>query len=198
MPFTIPLGAPLPSFSLAGTDGHVYTEKSFEKAKALVIFFTCNHCPYVLKSDENTRKIAEEFQKEGIAFVGINANSKNTYHQDSFKEMILRMEEHRFPWIYLYDASQEIAMKFGALRTPHFFVFDEKRTLIYSGRAVDSPRDPSKITQNDLRKALEEHIDGKAISTPLTNPIGCNVKWEGKDKHWMPPHACDLVPREAT
>ncbi|MCF8346427.1 MAG: hypothetical protein K9G38_04380, partial [Bacteroidales bacterium] len=87
----------------------------------------------------------------------------------------------------------EIALAYGALRTPHFYVFDETRTLVYTGRAVDSPRDASKIAVNDLDAVLEELTAGRELSRKQTNPIGCNVKWEGKEKHWMPADACDLV-----
>jgi hypothetical protein len=93
----------------------------------------------------------------------------------------------------LYDKSQKVALAYGALRTPHFYVFDGKRKLVYTGRGVDNPRETSKMTVNDLDRALEEVLAGKAVSVPLTNPIGCNVKWEGQDQHWMPPEACDLV-----
>lgn len=86
-----------------------------------------------------------------------------------------------------------MALAYGALRTPHFYVFDENRKLVYTGRGVDHPRDVSKMTVNDLDRALEELTSGKPVSVPLTNPIGCNVKWKGKDKHWMPAEACDLV-----
>lgn len=193
MAFTLALGEKAPDFTLPATDGKTYSLKDFESAKVLVIFFTCNHCPYVTGSDEVTRQTVDRFGKHGVTFVGINSNSKNTYPEDSFDHMVARMKEHQFPWVYLYDESQEIAKRFGALRTPHFFVFDANRKLIYCGRAVDSPRDASKITSYDLEKALEEHLAGKKISVPLTNPKGCNIKWEGKDAHWMPPDACDLV-----
>jgi len=193
MPFTLPLGAQAPDFSLPGTDGKTCSLKSFDKASTLVVFFTCNHCPYVIGSDEVTRKTAERFMKEGVVFVGINSNSKETYPEDSFEHMVERMHKEKFPWTYLYDESQEIAKKYGALRTPHFYVFDKDRKLIYCGRGVDSPRNAANITVNDLERALEEHVSGKKITTPLTNPIGCNVKWAGKEKHWMPADACDLV-----
>ena len=101
--------------------------------------------------------------------------------------------EQRFPWVYLHDAAQDVARAYGALRTPHFFVFDRGRRLVYTGRGVDSPRDTSKMTVNDLERALGEITAGRPVSVPQTNPIGCNVKWDGKDKHWMPPEACDLV-----
>ncbi len=193
MAFTLEICEKARDFNLPATDGKTYSLESFKDSKYLVIFFTCNHCPYVIGSDEVTRKTAERFKPSGVEFVGINSNSKNTYAEDDFPHMVTRMKEHNFPWKYLYDETQEIALAYGALRTPHFYVFDEERTLVYTGRGVDSPRDTSKMTVNDLERALEELTSGKPVSVPLTNPIGCNVKWEGKDKHWMPADACDLV-----
>lgn len=193
MAFTLDIGAAAPDFSLPATDGQTYSLADFKEADVLVIFFTCNHCPYVIGSDELTRATAEKFAGRGVRFVGINSNSKATYAEDSFEHMVERMKEHQFPWTYLYDESQDVARAYGALRTPHFYVFDADRRLVYTGRAVDAPRDASKVTVNDLDRALEEQLAGKPISVPKTNPIGCNVKWDGKDAHWMPADACDLV-----
>ena len=193
MPFTLPLGERAPDFRLPATDGRTYSLADFRDARVLVIFFTCNHCPYVLGSDEVTRGTVERYAPLGVAFVGINANSPNTYAEDDFPHMVARMQQHRFPWRYLHDATQDIARAYGALRTPHFFVFDAERRLIYTGRGVDSPRDTARMKVNDLERALAEHLAGRPISVPLTNPIGCNIKWEGRDAHWMPPEACDLV-----
>jgi peroxiredoxin len=193
MAFTLEIGSKAKDFNLPATDGKKYTLESFQNSKYLVVFFTCNHCPYVIGSDEVTRKTAERFKPHGVEFVGINSNSKNTYEEDDFPHMVARMKEYNFPWKYLHDESQEIALAYGALRTPHFYVFDEERKLVYTGRGVDNPRDTSKMTVNDLERVLEELTSGKPISVKVTNPIGCNVKWEGKDKHWMPADACDLV-----
>jgi peroxiredoxin len=193
MAFTLQLGAKAPPFTLPATDGNTYSLSDFDDAKVLVVFFTCNHCPFVIGSDEVTRQTALKFAPQGARFVAINSNSKNTYPEDDFEHMVARMQEQQFPWVYLRDKSQEVALAYGALRTPHFYVFDEDRRLVYTGRGVDNPRDTSRMTVNDLDRALEELVAGKPISTPLTNPIGCNVKWEGKDAHWMPAEACDLV-----
>ena len=193
MAFTLELGEQAPDFKLPATDGKTYQLSDFDDVDVLVIFFTCNHCPYVIGSDEVTRRTAERFAPQGVKFVGINSNSKNTYASDDFEHMVERMNEEKFPWLYLRDESQEVALAYGALRTPHFYVFDQDRKLVYTGRGVDNPRDASEITVNDLENALEEHIIGRPVSTPLTNPIGCNVKWDGKDAHWMPSEARDLV-----
>lgn len=192
--FTLPLGASAPDFSLPATDGKTYSLADFAEARALVVVFTCNHCPYVKGSDEDTRRLVETYAPRGVAFVAINSNSANTYAEDSFEAMVARMEEHRFPWPYLHDATQEVALAYGALRTPHFYLFDQDRKLVYTGRAIDTPRDYTQATQHDLQNALEDVLAGRPVATPLTNPIGCNVKWDGREAHWMPPEACDLVP----
>jgi peroxiredoxin len=193
MAFTLQLGEKAPDFSLPATDGKTYTLADFDDADTLVIFFTCNHCPFVLGSNEVTRETAERFKPYDVTFVGINANSENTHPNDDFAHMVEQMKENSYPWVYLRDKPQDVARAYGGLRTPHFYVFDRDRKLVYTGRGVDNPRDVNKMTVNDLANALEEHVNGKTVSVPLTNPIGCNVKWEGEDAHWMPAEACDLV-----
>ena len=192
MSFTLQLGQKAPEFNLISTSNEKVSITSFD-SKFLVIFFTCNHCPYVTGSDEVTRQTANKFKDKDVSFVAINSNSANTYQEDSFENMVLRMEEYNFPWVYLHDADQEIALKYGALKTPHFYVFNEQRELVYTGRGVDSPLDANKIKINNLELVLDELTSNTLISIPITNPIGCSVKWEGKDSHWMPPEACDLI-----
>lgn len=193
MPFTLPLGATAPEFCLPATDGKCYTLADFADARVLVVFFTCNHCPFVIGSNAVTRQTAEKYRDQGVAFVGVNSNSVLVHAEDSFKQMICVMQSEQFPWTYLRDESQATALAYGALRTPHFFVFDAERKLVYTGRGVDNPIDTAKMTINDLDNALSALLAGQPIPTPLTNPIGCNVKWEGQDAHWMPADACDLV-----
>jgi len=193
MAFTLQLGKKAPDFKVPATDGKTYSLADFAEAKALVVFFTCNHCPFVLGSDEVTRATADRFRGKGVAFIGINSNSEHTHPEDDFVHMVERMKQHHFPWIYARDKSQDVAKAYGALRTPHFYVFDQERKLVYTGRGLDNPRNSAESTINDLDRTLEEVLAGRPVSTPATNPIGCNVKWEGQDAHWMPPEACDLV-----
>ena len=192
MSFSLQLGQKAPEFNLISTSNENISISSFD-SKFLVIFFTCNHCPYVTGSDEVTRQTANKFRDKDVSFIAINSNSANTYQEDSFENMVLRMEEYNFPWVYLHDDNQEMALKYGALKTPHFYVFNEQRELVYTGRGVDSPLDANKIKINNLELVLDELTSNTLISIPITNPIGCSVKWEGKDSHWMPPEACDLV-----
>lgn len=193
MTFTLSIGAKAPEFKLPATDGKQYALADFNDASILVLFFTCNHCPYVIGSNEMTRKTALKFAEHGVQFIGINANSSKTNPTDSFEHMIEQMETKDFPWLYLHDDTQAVAKAYGALRTPHFYVFAEERKLIYTGRGVDQPKDVEKMTVNDLDRVLTEKVTNEPISIPLTNPLGCNVKWAGEDADWMPAEACDLV-----
>ena len=193
MAFTLNTGQDAPDFRLPATDGKTYSLSDFSESPWLVVFFTCNHCPYVLGSDEVTRATADKFSGRGVRFVGINSNSENTYAEDDFAHMVERMASEKFPWVYLRDERQDVARAYGALRTPHFYVFDENRKLVYTGRGVDSPRDARRITENTLDMVLNALTSGAPSPVEATNPIGCNVKWDGRDAHWMPAEACDLV-----
>lgn len=178
MPRQLAIGDTLPSFELPATDGQTYSQDDFEDADVLVVFFTCNHCPYVIGSDETTRATAEKFADRGVRFIGINPNNAETHPADDFEHMKQRMSQLEFPWIYARDESQDVAHAFGAERTPHFFVFDSDRTLIYKGRGVDNPRNAPNSDVNDLDRVLEEATSDRDVSIQVTNPIGCSIKWK--------------------
>lgn len=190
MAFTLNIGDKAKGFSLPGIDGKSYSLEDFTE-DILVVFFTCNHCPFVIGSEHITIETAKEYMPKGVGFVAINSNSENTYEEDSFEHMKEKLGI--VPWPYLRDESQEVALAYGALRTPHFYVFGKDRKLVYTGRELDNPRDGDASTVNNLRNALDELLANKEVTTAMTNPIGCNVKWEGKDVHWMPADACDLI-----
>jgi peroxiredoxin len=193
MSYTLNIGDQAPDFNLLATDGKKYSLNSFLDSKFLVLFFTCNHCPFVTGSDEITRETATQYAAKGVRFIAINSNSPSLYIEDDFEHMVKRMKEKQFPWVYLFDQNQTVVRDYGALKTPHFFVFNAARKLVYTGRAIDSPRDVSKMTVNDLDRTLDRLTSGKKLDISITNPIGCNIKWEGKEKHWMPADACDLI-----
>lgn len=193
MSFTLELGQSAPDFHLPATDGRVYSLADFGAAKVLVIAFTCNHCPYVINSEERILAFDRDYRLRGVQLVCINSNAETTYQDDDFPHMIERAQQRGFQFPYLHDESQEVALAFGALKTPHYFVFDEQRRLRYTGRMDDNPRNPGLETTRELRDAVDALLRGSEVEVPLTNPIGCNVKWRGQDKHWMPAQACDLV-----
>ncbi len=193
MAFTLQIGQAAPDFDLKGVDGKQYSLASFKDAKLLVVMFTCNHCPYVIGSEDRMIRFYDDYAGKGVAMIGINSNETQGHPTDSFDHMITHAKEKGFKWPYVRDDSQEIAVAYGALRTPHYYVFDQAQKLAYTGRMDDQPRTPGKETTHELRDAVDALLAGKKPAVEVTNPIGCNVKWWGKERHWMPAEACDLV-----
>lgn len=193
MSFTLALGAVAPDFTLPGTDGKTHSLGDFADAKALVIAFTCNHCPMAIGSEDRMNAIYADYSGKGMAMVSINSNELVHHPDDSFDHMVVRAKEKGFQFPYLRDESQEVALAYGALRTPHFYLFDGDGKLAYTGRMDDNPGVEAEATTRELRDAIEAVLEGKTPAAQLSNPIGCNVKWIDQDAHWMPAEAKDLV-----
>ena len=193
MAFTLQLSAEAPGFCLPGVDGKEHSLESFKEAEILIVAFSCNHCPAAIGSEDRMIQLHEDYAPKGVAMVSINSNEDQNHPDDSFEKMKVRARDKGFPFPYVRDESQDAAKAYGALRTPHFYVFDGQRRLCYTGRMDDNPFDAAKAAQHDLRNALDAMLAGKKPPAEVTNPIGCNVKWLGQDAHWMPPEACDLV-----
>jgi peroxiredoxin len=197
MGFTLELGQSAPPFTLFGTDGRDHSLAEFADAKVLVIVFSCNHCPYVIGSEERMIRFANDYVNRGVRMVAINSNETEGHPTDSMEHMKRRAKERNFPFPYLRDDSQQAALAYGALRTPHYYAFAKDQQgawrLRYTGRMDDNPRKPGAETTHELRDAVDAMLAGREPAVPITNPIGCNVKWKGKDRKWMPPEACDLV-----
>lgn len=193
MAFTLSIGQAAPDFDLPGVDGKRHSPASFRDAKILVIVFSCNHCPYVIGSEDRMVRFHADYAPRGVAMAAINSNETENHPGDSLEHMVERAKEKGFRFPYLRDETQEVAVAYGALRTPHYYVFDQDRKLRYTGRMDDNPRTPGMQRTHELRNAVDALLAGKKPPVEVTNPIGCNVKWKGKPGHWMPPDACDLV-----
>ena len=197
MAFTLQPGEKAKPFSLPATDGQTYSLDSFKDRQVLVVVFTCNHCPHAIGVEDRLVAFSAAYGSRGVGLIAINSNETDGHPTDSFEHMVSRAREKGFSFPYTRDEDQTVAKAYGALRTPHFYVFDADRTLVYTGRMDNNTTDASQATTHELKDAVEAILAGKPVPTPLTNPIGCNVKWNGKDAHWMPADACDLVPRSA-
>ncbi|MBI2668086.1 thioredoxin family protein [Candidatus Woesearchaeota archaeon] len=172
------IGNKAPNFRLKGVDNKDYTLDSFKSKKALVIIFSCNHCPYVRAYEDRLIDIQMEYKDKGVQLIAINSNDDNAYPEDSFENMKLKSKQKKFNFPYLRDESQETAKSYSAERTPHIFVFDKDRILRYTGRIDDNWQDPDKVSKQDLREALDLLIKGKEVKNPITHVIGCTIKWK--------------------
>ncbi len=193
MAFTLEIGDRAPDFSLPAVDGKTYTLDDFAGSAALVVVFSCNHCPFVIGSEDRMNAFAADYAPRGVAMISINSNETDNHPDDSFEHMVTRAAEKDFQFVYARDEDQSVALAYGALRTPHYYLFDADRRLRYTGRMDDDPRDAANASTQELRDAADAVLAGSAVAVELTNPLGCNVKWADQDAHWMPPEACDLV-----
>jgi peroxiredoxin len=197
MAFTLQTGQPAPALRLRGTDGKDHSLADFDGAKVGIIVFSCNHCPYVIGSEDRMIAFAKKYAPRGVAMIAINSNETDNHPADSFEHMVERAKEKQFPFAYVRDETQNVARAYGALRTPHYYVFSKDTggqwVLRYTGRMDDNPRNPGAQTTHELADAVEDLLAGRDVRVAVTNPIGCNVKWKGHEHKWMPPEACDLV-----
>ena len=149
----------------------------YADAGALVVVFTCNHCPYAVHVEETLLEVARTYQERGVPFVAINANDAELYPDDSFENMARRAQQMGYPFPYLYDASQEVARAYRAECTPDFFVYDRARRLVYRGRFDETRPGQGQPTGHDLRQALDQLLDTGEVTMEQYPSIGCNVKW---------------------
>lgn len=148
-------------------------------SEATVIFFICNHCPFVIHVNQQLVKLAQDYISKGIGFVAISANDVNNYPQDGPLLMKEVAKREGYPFPYLYDETQEVAKAYQAACTPDFFVFDSEMKLRYRGQLDDSrPGNGKPVTGVDIRKALDAIVQGKEVSSSQKPSMGCNIKWK--------------------
>jgi peroxiredoxin len=176
----IALGSPAPDFrDLPGVDGKHYSLSDFKGKTALVVVFSCNHCPYVQAYEDRINAIARDYAPKGVALIAINANDARAYPDDRFEEMVKRARAKGFVFPYLRDETQAVARAYQAECTPEVYILDETQTVRYHGGIDDNYREPARVTQHWLRDALDDLLADRAIAEPETRAIGCSIKWGG-------------------
>lgn len=171
------LGATAPDFALPGTDGKEYALAECRGAQCTVITFSCNHCPYVKAYDERLNDLAKRYVERGVSFLAINSNDAASYPSDSFEKMGEKVDVLGLVYPYLHDATQQVALRYGAGCTPEFFVFNSDLELVYTGRLDDNMEEPTHVTKAYVQDAIDAVLAGKLPSVQQSHPIGCSIKW---------------------
>lgn len=164
-------------FNLPGVDGKSHSLADLKDKKAVIVIFSCNHCPYVQAYDDRIIEIQKDYAPKGVQVVAINSNEADNYPEDSFDNMVIRAKDRKFNFLYLRDDSQSVARAYGATHTPHIFLFDQNRGLKYTGKIDDNWQDPKRVQKRYLRDALDAVLSGKSPAEPETFAIGCTIKW---------------------
>lgn len=172
------LGRKIPRFELPNVDGKMLGSAYLEGAKAMLVAFTCNHCPYVKGSEEALIEMVRKYEDKGLKAVAISSNDAVQYPEDSFDKMKEKSVAMNLPYPYLYDETQQVAKLFDAECTPEFYLFDSEGALVFHGTINDSPRDKTKVTKDFLGVAIAEVLDGKKPTQAFAHPLGCSIKWK--------------------
>jgi len=173
------MGMIAPDFLLPDTNGEIMSLSDFIDSPVLVLVFMCNHCPFVKHVAPELAELARDYQRRGVAVVGINSNDAQAYPDDSPEKMAQEVVQRDYTFPYLFDATQEVAKAYRAACTPDFYVFDKDRRLVYHGQMDDSrPGGAAAATGDDLRKAIDATLAGQPIPFAQKPSIGCNIKWK--------------------
>lgn len=182
--FMLPLGTQAPPFALLEpSTGRTLSLADFESSPALLVLFTCNHCPYVKHLREGVLQLARDSQARGLAVVGICANDAVSHPDDSPAKMAEEVERYGYPFPYLHDETQAVAKAYRAACTPDFFLFDSRRALVYRGQFDGSrPGNQVPVTGEDLRRAVDAVLAGRAVNAQQHPSLGCSIKWKAGEE----------------
>lgn len=173
------LGTRAPHFNLPDTTGRRVSLDDMKGARALVVMFICNHCPYVKHLRAQLAQLGRDYIPKGVRIVAISSNDVQNYPADSPEKMAEEARAAGYTFPYLYDADQSVAKAYRAACTPDFYVFDADLRLAYRGQFDDSrPGNGLPATGKDLRAALDALVAGQPVPQPQKPSIGCNIKWK--------------------
>ena len=182
-------GAAAPDFNLPDSNGKFVKLSDFKKSAALVIIFTCNHCPTAQAYEERIIQFVDDYREKDVSVVAIMPNSMHSLLleecsysdlDDTWESMIIRAGDKKFNFPYLYDGDNHaVSVKYGPTATPHVFVFNKKRELTYQGR-LDNSEKPGTANAEDLRTAVDQTLADETVSPSETKVFGCSIKWAWK------------------
>ncbi len=209
----MPIGTAAPDFALKGTDDKIHTLAEFSKGKVLVVMFESVHCPVSENYEARMRALYDSYHSKGVEFVAINPNNPKAVRLDELgytdltdapADMKIRVRDRHIPWPYVSDGeTQATAQKFGAVATPHVFIFDQDRKLRYEGR-IDDNQNEKLVKVHDAKDAIEALMSGGTVAVPHRPAFGCSTKWLSKsgdvEKETARIHAepVELTPASAT
>lgn len=168
-------------FTLKNVDEKMVSLADYKNAKGFIVIFTCNHCPFSQAYEQRIIDLHKKYESKGFPVIAINPNDKDREPDDSFENMQKLAKEKNYPFVYLYDETQQIAKAYGATRTPHVFILErsKKGNLVrYIGAIDDNYEDASAAKEKYTEQAVDALISGKSIATTQTKAIGCGIKWK--------------------
>jgi hypothetical protein len=174
---SLPIGAAIPKADVRVKDvsGKELNLQEAKQSNGLLVMFTCNTCPYVVRNQSRTNEICKYAQSNKVGVVLLNANEGDRGGDNSFAEMQSYAKSQGYQWVYAVDEKSVLADAFGASRTPECYLFDKAGKLVYHGAIDDSPGDAGQVKRHHLKAAIDETLQGKEVSLKETRSVGCSI-----------------------
>lgn len=182
MAFTIsevlPIGGSMPKadVKLKDISGAEISVKEVKKENGILVMFSCNTCPYVIKNQQRTAEVAKYAEQNKIGIIILNSNEGQRDDADSYEAMKTYAKEQGYKWHYAIDKNNELADAYGANRTPECFLFNKDLKLVYHGAIDDNPSDEGSVKRQHLKEAINELSAGKEVSYKESRSVGCSIK----------------------
>lgn len=173
------IGDKAADFTLKNVDDKMVSLNDFKGEKGVVVIFTCNHCPFSIAYEDRIIALDKKYKKSGFPVLAINSNDPIAYPSDSFEAMKVRTEEKAFTFPYLFDEEQEVYPVFGAKKTPHIYLLQNRSGVFkvaYIGAIDNSARDESKVSETYLADAIDALLAGETPAVQKTKAVGCGIK----------------------
>ncbi len=167
-----------PDFELPAVDGQTYSRDDLFGSNGLLVIFMCNHCPYVRAIEDRILRDVRDLAEHGVGTVAIMSNDPSQHEEDSFENLKARAEEKGYPMPYLFDETQEVAQRFGAVCTPDFFGFNADGFLQYRGRLDESRKEPVPNAKRELFEAMKQVAETGQGPEDQIPSMGCSIKWK--------------------
>ncbi|QNL21968.1 thioredoxin family protein [Hyphobacterium sp. CCMP332] len=169
------------SFTLKNVDGNMVSLGDYKEAKGFIVVFTCNHCPYAKLYEQRIIDLHKKYAVDGYPVIAINPNDPVKQPDDSFENMIKRSKQKAYPFVYLFDETQNTAKSYGATRTPHVYLLNkvqDKYQVAYIGAIDDNPQSAEDVENKYVENAIAALKKGKKVAISSTKAIGCTIKWK--------------------
>ena len=175
------VGDVVKGFNLKNIDGNEVSLSDYDDGKGVIVVFTCNHCPYAKLYEDRIIDLHKTYSAQGYPVVAINPNDPDKVPEDSYENMKKRAKKKGYPFVYLFDDTQQVAKAFGATRTPHVFLLEKTKVqykVAYIGAIDNNPQSAESADKFYVTDAINSLSSNQSVKVTKTKAVGCTIKWK--------------------
>ena len=171
-------GLPLEEVKMMDITGKEVSLGEAKGENGLLVIFSCNTCPWVIKWEDRYVELAKKYQSKGVGVIALNSNETTFGSVDSMDKMKVHAKEKGYNFYYAMDNGAKLAREFGATRTPHVYLFNAENQLVYRGAIDDNANNQKKVKKPNVADAIDAMLTGNTIKYASTKALGCGIKFK--------------------